>query len=47
MMGVLLGAILGTRLMPRVKSTLLRRLFVIVMLFVSIQMTLKGLGIQF
>jgi uncharacterized membrane protein YfcA len=47
MMGVLLGAILGTRLMPRVKSTLLRRLFVVVMLFISIQMIVKGLGIQF
>jgi hypothetical protein len=47
MMGVLLGAILGTRLMPYVKSTLLRRLFIGVMLFISIQMIVKGLGIQF
>jgi len=47
MMGVLLGAILGTRLMARAKSTLIRRVFVVVMVFVSIQMIVKGLGIQF
>ena len=47
MMGVLIGAILGTRLMARVKSTLLRRVFVVVMLIVSIQMIVKGFGIQF
>jgi uncharacterized protein len=44
MMGVLIGAILGTRLMARVKSSSLRRVFVGVMLFVSIQMLARGLG---
>ncbi len=45
MMGVLLGAILGTRVMVRVKSSLIRRVFVIVMLFVALQMFVRGLGI--
>lgn len=44
MMGVLIGAILGTRLMARVKSSSLRRVFVVVMLFVAIQMLARGLG---
>ena len=45
MMGVLLGAILGTRVMARVKSSSLRRVFVVVMLFVALQMLVRGLGI--
>jgi uncharacterized protein len=47
MMGVLLGAMLGTRLMVRVRSSMIRRVFVVVMLFVAIEMLARGLGIQF
>lgn len=45
MMGVLLGAILGTRVMSHVTSSSLRRVFVVVMLFVAVQMFAHGLGI--
>jgi uncharacterized membrane protein YfcA len=41
MMGVLVGAIVGTRLMARVRS-MLRRVFVVVMVFVAPQMLAKG-----
>ncbi len=47
MMGVLIGAILGTRVMVQVKSSSIRRVFVVVMLFVAIQMLARGLGIHF
>lgn len=46
-MGVLIGATLGTRLMMRTRSTQLRRVFVIVLLVVALQMLVKGLGIHF
>lgn len=45
MMGVLIGAILGTRVMSHVTSSSLRRVFVVVMLFVAVQMFAHGLGI--
>jgi uncharacterized protein len=46
-MGVLIGATAGTRIMMRLKSTLIRRVFIIVLVFVALQMLVKGLGIQF
>jgi uncharacterized membrane protein YfcA len=46
-MGVLIGATLGTRLMMRTKSTQLRKLFVVVLVLVALQMLVKGLGMQF
>jgi uncharacterized membrane protein YfcA len=46
-MGVLIGAMLGTRVMMRARSTLIRRVFIVVMVFVAAQMLIKGLGIQF
>ncbi len=46
-MGVLIGAMLGTRVMVRVKSSSIRRVFVVVMLFVALQMLARGLGIHF
>jgi hypothetical protein len=42
-LGVLLGATVGTRLMTRTKSVLLRRIFVVVMLAVAAQMLWRGL----
>ena len=46
-MGVLIGATVGTRLMMRARSTLIRRVFVVVLLLVALQMLVKGFGISF
>ena len=46
-MGVLIGAMLGTRIMMRLKSTVIRRVFILVLVIVALQMLIKGLGIQF
>ncbi len=46
-MGVLIGATFGTRIMMRTRSTQLRKLFVIVLVIVALQMLWKGLGIHF
>jgi len=45
-MGVLIGATLGTRIMMRTRSTLIRRVFIAVLVFVALQMLWKGFGIQ-
>ena len=41
--GVVLGATIGSRVMPKTDSRLLRLIFVLVLLFVAAQMILKGL----
>ena len=41
-MGVLIGATAGTRLMMRARSTVIRRIFVVVLLAVAAQMLWKG-----
>jgi uncharacterized membrane protein YfcA len=41
--GVVLGATVGSRVMPKTDSRLLRLIFVLVLLFVSAQMILRGL----
>lgn len=41
-LGVLLGAALGTKIMQRLKSTTLRLIFIPVLLYVSIEMIIKG-----
>lgn len=46
-MGVLIGATLGTRVMMRMRSTMIRRVFIVVLVFVALQMLVKGFGIQF
>jgi hypothetical protein len=46
-MGVLIGATVGTRLMMRARSTLIRRVFIVVLVFVALQMLAKGVGIRF
>lgn len=46
-MGVLIGATIGTRIMMRVRSTLIRQVFIVVMVVIALQMLVKGLGIQF
>jgi uncharacterized membrane protein YfcA len=40
--GVLIGAVLGSRLLGRLQSVTVRLLFVLVLLWVSVQMLLKG-----
>ena len=42
-MGVLTGALSGSKLLGRLHSSLIRKVFVIVLLWVSIEMLLKGL----
>jgi len=44
-MGVLIGATVGTHVMMRTRSTLIRRVFIVVLVFVALQMLVKGLGI--
>ncbi len=46
-MGVLIGATIGTRIMMRTRSMMIRRVFIIVLVFVALQMLVKGFGIQF
>ncbi len=46
-LGVLIGAAVGTRIMMRTRSTQLRRVFIVVLVFVALQMLVKGIGIQF
>jgi len=43
--GVLIGALLGSRLLGRLQSSTIRVFFVIVLLWVSLQMLWKGMGI--
>ena len=47
MMGVLVGALLGTRVMVRARSVQIRRVFVVVMALVALQMLARGLGMHF
>lgn len=46
-MGVLIGAMFGTRIMMRLRSTWLRHIFIGVMIFIALQMFVKGLGLSF
>ncbi len=42
--GVLTGAMVGSRLLPRLHSAMIRKLFVVVLMAVSVQMLVKGLS---
>lgn len=44
--GVLLGAYLGTHLLARLRNTTVRRLFLVVVFYLSLSMILRGLGIR-
>ncbi|MGE5264187.1 MAG: sulfite exporter TauE/SafE family protein, partial [Acidobacteriota bacterium] len=46
-MGVLIGATVGTRIMMRARSTQIRKVFIVVLVFVALQMLVKGLGVHF
>jgi uncharacterized membrane protein YfcA len=43
--GILLGALIGTRIMQHLKPRLIRMIFVPVMLYLGIQMIMKGFGV--
>ncbi len=44
-LGVLIGATVGTRVMGRLKSVTLRKLFIPILLYIAVEMLLQGLGI--
>jgi uncharacterized membrane protein YfcA len=44
--GVLVGAYLGTRVLTRLTNTAVRRLFLLVVFYLSISMILRGLGVR-
>ncbi|MGB9779645.1 MAG: sulfite exporter TauE/SafE family protein [Caldanaerobacter sp.] len=43
--GVLIGATLGTKIMERLKNTTIRKIFIPVLIYISLQMLIKGLGV--
>jgi len=45
-LGVLMGAIIGAKIMENLKSKTIRIIFIPVLAFVSIQMIIKGLGVK-
>lgn len=44
-LGVLIGATIGSKIMQRLHSKTIRRIFIPVLAYVSVQMLLKGLGV--
>jgi uncharacterized membrane protein YfcA len=47
MLGVFLGATLGSRLLPKIKATYLKKTFVLLLLYLSLEMLFRGLGTHF
>jgi uncharacterized protein len=45
-LGVLVGATIGARAMSRIHGLLIRQVFIVVLLIVSLQMAIKGIGIS-
>ena len=45
--GVLIGAVVGTRVLARLPNSTVRRLFLVVVFYLSATMILRGLGIRF
>lgn len=46
MLGVFLGATFGSRLLPKVKAAFIKKAFVLVLVYLSLEMLFKGLGID-
>lgn len=44
--GVAIGAIAGARILKRVKSSSIRKVFAVIILFVGVEMLLKGFGVS-
>ena len=45
-MGVLIGATLGTQLLTRLRGTVIRQVFVVVLFIICVEMIGRGLGVQ-
>lgn len=45
-LGVLIGATLGARIMQKLKSKTIRKLFIPVLFYVAVQMIIQGLGVK-
>lgn len=45
-LGVLIGATIGARLMQKLKSKTIRKLFIPVLMYISLQMLAQGLGVK-
>ncbi len=45
-LGVLIGATIGARVMQRLKSSTIRKLFIPVLFYIALQMTAQGLGVE-
>jgi uncharacterized membrane protein YfcA len=41
--GIIIGAWIGARVMPKLNATLIRKIFIVVMIIIGIQMIMKGL----
>ena len=46
MLGVFLGASLGSRLLPKIRAEYLKKAFVLVLVYLSLEMLFKGLGLH-
>lgn len=46
MLGVFLGATLGSRLFPKIKAEYLKKAFVFILLYLSLEMLFKGFGLH-
>ena len=46
MLGVFVGATLGSRLLPRIRAEYLKKVFVFVLLYLSLEMLFRGLGLR-
>ncbi|UCB52230.1 MAG: sulfite exporter TauE/SafE family protein [Candidatus Zixiibacteriota bacterium] len=46
MLGAFLGATLGSRLLPKIRAEYLKKAFVLVLIYLSLEMLFKGLGLR-
>jgi len=46
MLGTFLGATLGSRLLPKIRAEYLKRAFVLVLIYLSLEMLFRGLGLR-
>jgi len=46
MLGVFFGATLGSRLLPKIKTEYLKKAFVFILLYLSLEMLFKGIGLH-
>jgi uncharacterized membrane protein YfcA len=43
--GVLIGAIIGTKILVRIRSSSVRKIFAVIILIVGLEMILRGAGV--